>query len=71
MKTVDGDCTFFLFFLTTCSHIESPTTCFGSALNYVAARLIGADKEDPRMVKGRKWIHQQGKLSSALIHLQL
>lgn len=41
-------------------HVESQSTMFGSALNYVAARLLGVEKDHPRIVKARKWIHDHG-----------
>jgi len=42
------------------THIESPSTMFGTTLNYVALRLMGLDAEDPICVKGRKFIKDQG-----------
>jgi cycloartenol synthase len=43
-------------------HIESPSTMFGSALNYVTMRLLGEGPNDGDglMEKGRKWILDHG-----------
>src|SRR5690606_18134607 len=42
-------------------HVESESsTMFGSALNYVMARLLGVDKDHPRLVKAREWIKSKG-----------
>lgn len=44
-------------------HIESPSTMFGSALNYVALRLLGEDAdggEGRAMTKARAWILGHG-----------
>ncbi|ORZ36368.1 lanosterol synthase [Catenaria anguillulae PL171] len=38
-------------------HIESPATVFGTALNYVALRLMGVPATDPVAVKARAWLH--------------
>lgn len=55
-----GDCTFqFLLFLTY-SHIESHSTIFGSSLNYVSVRMLGIDKNDPRLVKASAWLKKHG-----------
>jgi squalene/oxidosqualene cyclase-like protein len=42
------------------SHIESPSTMFGTVLMYVALRLLGIDKDDERCRKGREFIHENG-----------
>ena len=42
------------------SHIESPSTMFGTVLSYVALRLLGCDAEDTSCVKGRQFIRDQG-----------
>lgn len=41
-------------------HIEQKSTMFGSALNYVSMRLLGADRDDPLIVKCRQWILSHG-----------
>jgi len=41
-------------------HIEGPSTMFGSALNYVALRLLGAMAGDESCVKARTWIRDRG-----------
>jgi len=38
------------------THIESPSTMMGTVLSYVSLRLLGAEKDDPAMVKGREFI---------------
>lgn len=42
------------------THIESPSTMFGSTLMYVALRLMGTDKDDPACVQGRKFLQDNG-----------
>jgi squalene/oxidosqualene cyclase-like protein len=42
------------------THIESPSTMFGTTMMYVALRLLGVDKDDPRCRKGRSFILEQG-----------
>jgi len=43
------------------THIESPSTMFGSTLNYVALRLLGgAERDDPAAVAGREFIRKHG-----------
>ena len=42
---------------------------FGSATNYVAQRILGVDKDDERMVKARKWMHDNGKRTLPLKRL--
>jgi Squalene-hopene cyclase N-terminal domain len=42
------------------THIESPSTMFGTTLTYVAIRLLGVQANDPVCVNGRKFIKQQG-----------
>lgn len=41
-------------------HIEGPSTIFGTGLNYVSMRILGVSKNDPRMVKARKFLHKHG-----------
>lgn len=41
-------------------HIEGKSTQFGSCMNYVALRILGINKEDERLQKGRKWILENG-----------
>nr|K7NBZ9.1 RecName: Full=Cucurbitadienol synthase; Short=SgCbQ [Siraitia grosvenorii]AEM42982.1 cucurbitadienol synthase [Siraitia grosvenorii]AUC64917.1 cucurbitadienol synthase [Siraitia grosvenorii]WCF76099.1 oxidosqualene cyclase [synthetic construct] len=41
-------------------HIEGPSTMFGSALNYVALRLLGEDANAGAMPKARAWILDHG-----------
>lgn len=41
-------------------HIEDKSTMFGTGLQYVALRLLGADKDSPEMVKARAWIQKEG-----------
>jgi len=42
------------------THIESPSTMFGSVLMYVALRLLGADKDDEACVKARIFLDDHG-----------
>ncbi|GAX17250.1 cycloartenol synthase [Fistulifera solaris] len=42
------------------THLESPSTQFGSVLMYLALRLMGADKEDPTCQKGLHFIRLHG-----------
>jgi hypothetical protein len=43
------------------THIESPSTMFGSTLNYVALRLLGgAERDDAAMVAGRAFLRKHG-----------
>ena len=41
-------------------HIEGDSTVFGTAMNYVVLRLLGASEEDKRMVKARGKLHELG-----------
>ena len=41
-------------------HIEAQSSVFGTAMNYTALRLLGADAEDPRMIKARGTLHRLG-----------
>uniref|UniRef100_A0A7S2U1C0 Terpene cyclase/mutase family member n=1 Tax=Lotharella oceanica TaxID=641309 RepID=A0A7S2U1C0_9EUKA len=48
------------------THIESPSTMFGTTLCYVALRLLGVSGDDPRSVKAQKFIKaQKGALYTA------
>lgn len=42
------------------SHIESPSTMFGTTLCYLAARLLGASGDAQWMKRGRKFIKKEG-----------
>jgi len=42
------------------THIESPSTMFGTTLNYVALRLLGEGKDDPQIVKARAFLKKEG-----------
>ena len=42
------------------THIESPSTMFGSVMSYLAARLLGADKDLDWIKKGRSFIQNEG-----------
>lgn len=41
-------------------HIEGESTVFGTSMNYVVMRLLGADAEDPRIIKARAALHKMG-----------
>ena len=42
------------------THIESPSTMFGAVICYLAVRLLGADKEEKWVKKGRDFIQKEG-----------
>ena len=42
------------------THIESPSTMFGTVVCYVALRLLGTDPETSFMKKGRDFIQNEG-----------
>lgn len=41
-------------------HIEHHSTMFGTALNYVSMRILGAEADDPDCVSARAWIEANG-----------
>ena len=41
-------------------HIEGESSVFGTAMNYVVLRILGASEEDRRMVKARNTLHKLG-----------
>ncbi|MBK8480986.1 MAG: terpene cyclase/mutase family protein [Proteobacteria bacterium] len=41
-------------------HIASPATVFGTALNYVALRLLGVPRSEERLRRARAWLLAQG-----------
>ncbi|KAF2702824.1 terpene synthase [Pleomassaria siparia CBS 279.74] len=41
-------------------HIEGESTVFGTTMNYTTLRLLGADPEDPRMIKARETLWKLG-----------
>ena len=42
------------------SHLESPSTMFGSVLLYISCRLLGLPSNHPSAVKGRTFIRDHG-----------
>ncbi|PWN87412.1 putative lanosterol synthase [Acaromyces ingoldii] len=46
-------------------HVAGPSTVFGTACNYVAARILGLDAEHPAMVKARATLHKLGGATGA------
>ena len=42
------------------THIESPSTMFGTVICYLAVRLLGAKKDEEWIVKGREFILKEG-----------
>jgi len=42
------------------THIESPSTMFGSVMSYLAARLLGASEDLDWIEKGREFIQAEG-----------
>ncbi len=47
-------------------HVEGESTMFGTALNYVALRILGVDADHPVCRKGRATIHAMGKNVAAI-----
>jgi len=47
------------------THIESPSTMFGTVLSYVALRLLGTGSEDAACVAARKFLHAHNGALSA------
>ncbi|XP_042551251.1 lanosterol synthase isoform X3 [Dipodomys spectabilis] len=41
-------------------HIEDQSTVFGTALNYVALRILGIGPDDPDLVRARNTLHKKG-----------
>lgn len=41
-------------------HIEGESTVFGTAMSYVVLRILGADREDERMIKARGMLVKLG-----------
>jgi len=41
-------------------HIEGQPTMFGTVMQYVSLRILGADKADPRLQKASQWIKENG-----------
>lgn len=46
-------------------HIESDSTVFGTSMNYLNLRLLGAPADDPRLVKARNTLHRLGGAQKA------
>ena len=42
------------------THIESPSTMFGSCMSYVSMRLLGVAADDPACIQGRAFIRKHG-----------
>lgn len=40
-------------------HIESESTVFGTALNYVAQRILGVEAQDSRLERARLWLRDR------------
>lgn len=45
---------------TSIRHIEDKSTVFGTALNYVALRILGIGPDDPDLVRARNILHKKG-----------
>ena len=41
-------------------HIEGESSVYGTAMNYVVLRILGASEEDPRVVEARGLLHGLG-----------
>ena len=46
-------------------HIEGESSVFGTLMNYISLRILGAHEEDPRMVKARATLHKLGGATHA------
>lgn len=46
-------------------HVEDKSTVFGTALNYVALRILGVGPDDPDIVRARVNLHSKGQLHCA------
>ena len=46
------------------SHIEGPSTAFGTSLNYCAIRLLGMSADHPVAAKARGCLHRLGRFST-------
>ena len=46
-----------------CSHIEGPSTAFGTSLNYCAIRILGMNADHPVAVKARSCLHKLGRFA--------
>merc|ERR1712096_126028 len=47
------------------THVEGPSTMFGTVLNYVAMRLLGMKKESTESIAGKKFIRKHGSALTA------
>lgn len=58
----DGGWGLYVYMLSmlTSRHIESPSTMFGTTMNYISMRLLGLPADDPRLVKARHWLQSRG-----------
>ncbi len=45
-------------------HIEGQPTMFGTVMQYVSLRILGADKKDARLIKASVWIKENGGAAS-------
>ena len=50
------------------SHIEGPSTLFGTGISYVTLRILGLSKDHPVCVKARRTIHKMGMQYLSDIH---
>ena len=46
------------------SHIEGPSTAFGTSLNYCAIRILGMSVDHPTAVKARRCLHKLGRFET-------
>ena len=42
-------------------HVEDKSTVFGTALNYIALRILGLGPDDPDIVRARVNLHSKGQ----------
>lgn len=50
------------------SHIEGPSTAFGTSLNYCAIRILGMSADHPVATKARGCLHKLGRFLTPLVY---
>lgn len=63
IMVVSNGCAVFVCALNR--HVEDKSTVFGTALNYVALRILGLGPDDPDIVRARVNLHSKGQLCCA------
>jgi hypothetical protein len=54
------ECALVTLLIDSFRHIEGASTIFGTAMNYVALRLLGVEKDDSLAKKSRRFLHANG-----------